>query len=332
MAAIGRRMAEVMSRILHRLDMVQRRHRVLGFPWAVFRKYSDDDGPRLAAQLTYYGFLSVFPLLLLATAAVTELLRGQPEWRSLVLDRLVRPQLRPGVEQALADLPSSGVPFAVGLVGLLFSGTGGVLAVYFAVNKMWGVAWRDRFGLVSRWTRVLLVLALSFVTGVLAAGSTVVTDTVLRLPAVQRGAGGIATGVAVFAVIVVVHKVLVCRPVRLGDMWVGGAVAATTVTALLHTAATVLPALITRAGLVYGSFATVVGVFTLLYLMSQALVLGVEISTVAAEGLSPRGLTDAELTAMDQRALVLLARRQERVPGQHVTTSFAADPGRTYDL
>ena len=36
-----------------------------GFPIAVVYKYVDDQGGYLAALITYYGFLSLFPLLLL---------------------------------------------------------------------------------------------------------------------------------------------------------------------------------------------------------------------------------------------------------------------------
>ena len=103
-----------MSRAVRRLDSVQRRHPSAGFPWAVLRKYLDDDGARLAALVTYYGFLSLFPVLLLATTAVTELLRAHPEVQRQVLDRLVNPQLRPDVEQAIAHLPPTGIPLAVG--------------------------------------------------------------------------------------------------------------------------------------------------------------------------------------------------------------------------
>ncbi|HEY6593090.1 MAG TPA: YhjD/YihY/BrkB family envelope integrity protein [Asanoa sp.] len=311
------------SRVVRRLDLLQRRHQILSFPWAVLRKYVDDDGARLAALITYYGFLSLFPLLLLATTAVTELLRSHPDLRQQMLDQLVRPGLRPDVEEALAHLPPSGVPLVVGLVGLLLAGTGGVLALYSALNKMWGVPWRDRFGLARQYARVLLLFLLSFVCAVLAAGSAVVADAVLQLPATQRGAAAVDTAAVVFVVLVIAHKVLVCRPLPMRDIWVGALVAAAGVTVLLNLAATILPALIARAGLVYGSFATVVGLFTLLYLISQTLVLGVEVSTVIESRLSPRSLTGTVLTDVDRRALVLLARRQERVAGQRVTTTFA---------
>jgi membrane protein len=313
--------------MVHRVDLFQRRHRFLGLPWSVLRKYTDDDGPRLAALMTYYGFLSLFPLLLLATTAVTELLRWDPELQQQILDHLVNPKLRPDVEQALAQLPPSGIPLVVGIVSLLFAGTGGVLAIYSALNRMWGVPWRDRFGLVQRYARAALMLVVSLVGAVIAAGSAVVADNVLQLPPIERGAAAAATGTAVFAMIGTAHKVLVCRPLRMRDIWLGAVLGATAVTVLLNAAAIVLPALVSRAGLVYGSFATVVGIFTLLYLINQALVLSVELSTVIESRLSPRGLTNASLTDGDRSALVLLARQQERIAGQRTTTTLPADPG-----
>jgi len=326
---IGTRLSSLSSLVVLRLDTLQRRHAFLGFPWAVLRKYFDDGGARLAALITYYGFLSLFPLLLLAMTAATQVLRAHPELQQQLLDRLVSPELQPDLEQALAQLPSSGLPLLIGLVSLLFAGTGAVLAMYAALNKMWAVPWRDRYGLASQYARIVLVLILILVSAVTAAVSAILTDTVLHLPAVERGAAAAATAAALFAVISIAHKVLVCRPLRLSDIWVGGAIGAVVVTALINAAATLLPVLVSRAGKVYGSFATVVGIFTLLYLISQTLVLGVEVSTVIEARLSPRGLTNADLTDTDRRALVLQARRQERVAGQRITTAFAGEPGAT---
>ena len=43
------------------LDRLQRRSRVVGFLIAVVYKYVDDSGPFLAALITYYAFVSMFP-------------------------------------------------------------------------------------------------------------------------------------------------------------------------------------------------------------------------------------------------------------------------------
>jgi len=49
------------------LDRLQRRSRAAGFVIAVIYKHVDDQGSYLAALITYYAFLSLFPLLLLLT-------------------------------------------------------------------------------------------------------------------------------------------------------------------------------------------------------------------------------------------------------------------------
>src|SRR3954469_9990068 len=80
----------LVNRVIGWADDVQRRHGALGFPWAVIKKYGDDDGGRAAALITYYGFLSVFPLLLLGVAIVSRVLAGAPELRRLLSPRSSR--------------------------------------------------------------------------------------------------------------------------------------------------------------------------------------------------------------------------------------------------
>jgi uncharacterized BrkB/YihY/UPF0761 family membrane protein len=69
-----------------RLDGFQRRHRWAGFPLAVLYKYVDDFGAYLAALLTYYGFVSLFPLLLLISTVLSFVLAGDAKLQHQVLD------------------------------------------------------------------------------------------------------------------------------------------------------------------------------------------------------------------------------------------------------
>ena len=57
----------------------QRRHSRLGFPLAVIYKYFDDRGSHLAALITYYAFVSLFPLLLLVYSVLGFILQGRSE-------------------------------------------------------------------------------------------------------------------------------------------------------------------------------------------------------------------------------------------------------------
>ena len=67
------------------LDRLQQRSRAVGFVVAVVYKYIDDKGGYLAALITYYAFVSLFPLLLLSTTALGVVLVGHPELQQQIM-------------------------------------------------------------------------------------------------------------------------------------------------------------------------------------------------------------------------------------------------------
>jgi membrane protein len=101
----------LVSRVIAWADRLQREHGLLGFPYAVIKKYGDDAGGRQAALITYYGFLSIFPLLLLLGVAVlSRVLADHPDLRRRLIDEIVPKALRPTIEHSLATLPTSNHP------------------------------------------------------------------------------------------------------------------------------------------------------------------------------------------------------------------------------
>jgi hypothetical protein len=91
------------------------------------------------------------------------------------------------------------------------------------------------------------------------------------------------------------------------------------VTLVINLGPVLLARLVSNAGAVYGSFATVAGMFALLYLVSQALVYSAEVAAVWYAHLWPRALDVNRPTAADVRAMALLAREQERIRAARVT-------------
>ena len=63
------------------VDAFQRRHPVISFPIAVVYKYFDDHGPYLAAILTYYAFIAIFPILLISSSILGFFLQDESEDR-----------------------------------------------------------------------------------------------------------------------------------------------------------------------------------------------------------------------------------------------------------
>ncbi len=306
------------NRIFAWADRVQRRHGLLGFPYAVIKKYGDDDGGREAALITYYGFLSIFPLLLLAVAILSRVLADDPELRQRLITEIVPAALRATVESSVSSLPTSTIPFIAGLIGLLFSGTGVVFSAYQTLNHVAGVPRRLRAGFASRYLRVFLML-LTLLLGALAAGAlTVVVTALPAVPEAERAAAVLGSAVVIFAVLLFGARVLLARPAPVRALWPAAVLGAAAVTLALNLGAPLLARLVSKAGPVYGSFATVAGMFALLYLVNQALVYAAEVAAVQYAGLWPRALDVNRPTAADIRAMALLAREQERIPAARV--------------
>ena len=314
------------NRVIGWADGLQRRHGVLGFPYAVVKKYGDDDGGREAALITYYGFLSIFPLLLLGVAILSRVLRTKPELRQRLIDEIVPPVLRSTVEQALTTLPTSTIPFIAGLIGLLFAGTGVVFSAYQTLNNVAAVPRRVRAGFFPRYVRVFVMLATLLLGGLAVGALTVAVTAVPGLPSGGRVLAALGSALIVFAVLLLAARLLLLRPAPFGSLWPSAAIGAAAVTLVLTIGPPLLARLVDNAGPVYGSFATVAGLFALLYLVSQTLVYSAEVAAVRSAGLWPRALDQNRPTAADARAAALLARAQERIPAARVDVHLVSQP------
>jgi membrane protein len=314
----------LVNRVIAWADRLQRRHGVLGFPYAVVKKYGDDEGGRHAALITYYGFLSIFPLLLLGVAVLSKVLADHPDLRQRLITEIVPQALRSTVEQSAAALPTSTIPFIAGLIGLLFSGTGVVFSAYQTLNHIAAVPHRLWAGFVSRYVRVFVMLAI-LMAGALAVGVLTVVATALPgEPAVQKAAAVLGAALAVFAVLLLGARLLLTRPAPVRALWPAAVLGAAAVTVVLTVGPPLLARLVIKAGPVYGSFATVAGMFALLYLVSQALVYAAEVAAVRHAHLWPRAVDLSRPTPADAHALALLAREQERIPTARIKSHLIA--------
>ncbi|MFC7331204.1 YihY/virulence factor BrkB family protein [Marinactinospora rubrisoli] len=117
---------------------LRRNRPVLDHVVRAVERYADRGGDVLAASVTYYAFLSFFPLLALAFAALGYLAEFNVEVRGY-LERAVAEQL-PGLAERL---PLQAIERArtgagvLGLAGLLYSGLGAVSALRTALRTIW---------------------------------------------------------------------------------------------------------------------------------------------------------------------------------------------------
>jgi uncharacterized BrkB/YihY/UPF0761 family membrane protein len=223
-------------------------------------------------------------------------------------------------------MPSSGIPLAIAAVGLLFSGLGIVFSAYQTLNHLAAVPHRKRHEFVPRYLRIVAVLAV-LVVGVTAIGALgVVIAAIPDVAGLSRAAALAGTVAVVFVILWAATGLLLPHRARVSIIWPAALLGSLAVTGLLTFGATMLPRFVAKAGPVYGSFATIVGLFSLLYLVSQAVVYAGEIAIVRRRGLWPRSLDATNPTEADRRSLRDLAREQERLAVERIDVRFDAPP------
>ena len=116
--------------VLGWVDDLQRKRPVLGFPYAVFKRYYEDHGGWLGSLISYYGFFSLYPLLVVFTTVATWMLRDRPKALRNVLQAVwskvpfATPEITSEVQKQVTELSNEG--WAVAGVSLIVALWGGV--------------------------------------------------------------------------------------------------------------------------------------------------------------------------------------------------------------
>ena len=144
-----------LQRLLRALDGSQQRT-WLAFPVAVVKKYGDDQAGSHAALLAYYGFFSLFPLLLVLVTVLSFVLQGRPDLqREILSSALVNfPVIGPDISRNLGQVQGSGLALAVGVAGAVWGGLGIADSGQNAMNGIWNVP-RKRYRSSARGLRPL---------------------------------------------------------------------------------------------------------------------------------------------------------------------------------
>ncbi|WP_371477345.1 YihY/virulence factor BrkB family protein [Kitasatospora sp. NBC_00315] len=326
--------------MLGRLDRYQRSHRWAGHTVAVVYKFVEDQGSYLAALITYYGFLSLFPMLLLLVTVLGFALNGNARLQAEVLSSALGqfPVLGDQLGDNIHSLHGSGFALTVGIGGVLYGALGVAQATQNALNSIWAVPQHERPNpLVSRLRSLLLLVVLGLgvaVTTVLAALATSAHSYGAAVAWGVRG-GGMLLSVAVnAALIVLTFKALTARALPPAALWPEALAGAVVWQVLQAVGAYVVGHQLRGATATYGLFGIVLGLIAWLYLGAFTLVMCAESASVRHRGLHPRNLAapfsdDARLTRADRRAFTSYATAAAQKPFEEVRVRFDEPrPGR----
>lgn len=332
--------------VVGNIDRGQRRRSVIGFPLAVIYKFFDDQGNYLAAILTFYAFLSIFPLLLLATSILGFFLDGNPRLQEQVLDSALGQFPIIGDQLGRPDgITGSTGGIIVGSLTALYGALGLGLALQNVQSAAWAVPRNSRpHPVMTRVNSLFLLFVAGTFIFTISIGSAVLAETDLVGSLSRHGwfhwLVRLLTVAILGSAMTVLLRVAAARAIR--DRGIRAAPGGFTVAVLWQFLQYIGTAYVTnviasadRNGM--ATFGVVLGLMGLLYIGAIMGVLGIEVNVVLARKLWPRALltpfTDSvDLTEADRRAYAMYAQMQRHKGFETVAVRFDGRDGDSHEI
>jgi YihY family inner membrane protein len=314
---------------------------------AVSDRYAADSGGYLAAGIAYYGFLSLFPLLLLGLSTAGFVLAGRPDLQTRLAAEIA--EAVPGLEGLIGTsierfVRARAVAGLIGVASLIWTATGVAGAARNALHRIFrqplprGV-WEDKVRLVMKSVAIgilaLLATALTAAVGGLDADGPVGVILIVLAPVV-----GFLLDTALF---LVSYRILMRGPAAWARLLPGALFGALGWTLLKLLGTWYVTRVVGNASAVYGTFAATVGILVLLYLAARVFLYGAELNAVLWEqsseggglgmesrngGAAPREAAGARSTRDLVRSIgtdtVSLVRKEMELAKQEVKEGMAA--------
>jgi uncharacterized BrkB/YihY/UPF0761 family membrane protein len=322
---------ESLRRVTAAADDWQRRHRWAGVPYAVMKKFGDDNANLVVVALAWYGFTAIFPLLLVVVTLLGFI--GQHSLGTGLINTLhefpvVGSSFNPASGHALHG---STIGLVIGLIGLIYGAQGVTQTAQQAMATVWNVPQTQRTGFLPRLGRSLAGLVTigaafvinAFVTGYATGGTH---SYAIRVP-VLAALLIVNCGLYFATFTLLTAKVIGPRGLLPGA--IGGAIA---FTALITVGTGLITHQLKNSSATYGAFGSVIGIVAFLLLLAKLSMYAAELNPVLARRLYPRALPlGGEPTAADRKVLASLVYAERRRDDQAIGVGFGDDAAQAAD-
>ena len=310
---------------LTRVDHWQRGHRATACLYGVVKKFGDDQANQYVVALGWYGFMAIYPLLLVVVTVLGFVGAGSLGHQfvaTLHQFPVVGSEFNPA--HASASLHGSSIGLAIGLLGLLYGAQGVTQTAQQAMVRVWNIPSLEVPGFLQRLGRSLAGLAI--------IGGTFLINAVLATLATgdSLSAGPrvlVLLGMAVVNVVLYVVAFRVLTPPSIPSRWLiaGASVAAIGFTFLITLGSGLVQHQVRNSSATYGQFGIVIGLVAFLLLLAKITLYGAELNPVLARKLWPRGLRSGHPTKADDRVLRDVTHQSLRRPDQWIGVGFGED-------
>jgi YihY family inner membrane protein len=279
------------SKLVSRFDNYQQKRGLLSFIVAVIKKYDDDQGGRQAALLTYYSFLSLFPLFLVLTTVTDSIIGKNSALRNTIVKGLTNyfPLLGQQLSNHVHELHAFSPTLIIGLLFTLY-GTRGVANSFInGVQDIWLVPKNERTGfpksLIKSFSVVLiggsgLLLASIIASLTYSAGH----DILFRIIAVVVN---LLLLIALFSFLL---NLSLPKHVTVREVRAGAITAAVGLLCVQLLGSYILAHELKHLSALYSYFAVALALLFWVYLQSQVLYYSIEVAYVKSNNLWPKSI------------------------------------------
>jgi uncharacterized BrkB/YihY/UPF0761 family membrane protein len=304
------------------VDSLQRRYRWLGVPYAVLKKFGDDNANLVVVALAWYGFTAIFPLLLVVVT-VFGFIGAESIGTGIVTTLHKFPVIGSSFNPSNSTALHGSLPgLIIGLIGLVYGAQGVTQTAQQGMATVWNIPQTDRTGFLPRLGRSLAGLCTigsafvinAFVTAYATGGTT---SYAIRVP--------VLAGLLVINVGLYFATFALLTPKTIGPRgFLPGAIAgAVAFTALITVGTGLITHQLKHASATYGAFGSVIGIVTFLLLLAKLSMYAAELNPVLARRLYPRALPlGGEPTDADRQVLASLVHAEQRRDDQAIGVGF----------
>lgn len=316
------------QQLLSKLDAFQRKHKPMAFPYAVVKKYGDDDSGHQSALITYYGFLSLFPLLIVATSVIDLISRHNAHLRESLLTNIDKyfPIVGDQLQSNLSGNSKTGLALAIGIIVALYGARGIADAVRSVLDHAWAVPRVKRTGFPMNILKSVGMLVGAGLGLLVTAILTGYTASALGHAWYVRIIPVVVNIGLLYLIFMYVFYIGTSRRFARKDLRMGALTAAIGLLLLQYLGAVLIKHQLHNLQGLYGQFALVLSLLFWIYLQAQVFTYAIEINTVHTYKLWPRSLTGKDLTHGDEKAYALLAKKEalRPKPEEEINVTFSS--------
>ncbi len=293
----------IIEKNINKIDKFQRKHKLTAFSYAVIKKYGEDEAGYKATLLTYYAFLSLFPLLLILVTLTTYVDTYFPGLQTDVVQAATDyfPVLGQQIADHISGLSQTGPALLLALLFTLYGARGVGAAFQNGVQHIWGVPKVKRPGFPKSTTNSLLIILIGGLGLIVAAISTGIAASTGQ----GIGYNLLAAGINVIILsCIFTFLINICLPhkIALNKIGIAAIIAAVGLVALQNLGGRFITSELRTLDALYSYFALSLGLLFWIYLQVQIVLFSVEIAAVNDKVDWPRSLSGKNLTPSDTRA------------------------------